>query len=387
MSIRNRNTGPGHQKLPKIAAGAVAAAIAGCLIPVAAIYAEDSDGMNVADESGQTAQSVISIIASGNFPDNTDAHWFLSETGVLSITGNGPIAYDYALKQHANEITSIFIGKEITSIATDTFSLLPELKDVSFEENSKLEELGICAFYSCQSLETVYLPPSIKEIKAGAFSTCYLLKEIDFGGQNSKLANLGASAFNNCESLSSITLPNQLKTIGNYTFIGCTSLQNVTIPASVESIAQGAFEDCTSLKQVTIENKRGTEVQPGAFNNTPFADLQSAEGEKSESQIIATKANLNTRSIAIKSLKTLGKGKLRVTWKQVPAAKSYTINYKKRGSKHFKKLVIKGSAKRRAVIKGLKKGCKYRVRISANKKKNGKGTICTSAMKTSKRIK
>jgi hypothetical protein len=44
------------------------------------------------------------------------------------------------------------------------------------------EEIGASAFINCSSLESIYIPASVKVIKANAFSGCRSLKEIHYGG-------------------------------------------------------------------------------------------------------------------------------------------------------------------------------------------------------------
>lgn len=325
------------------------------------------------------AQPTIPITAQGSFDSNEDAYWALNEEGLLSITGSGPIGFEDAFAQNDKAITSVFIGKGITEIETDTFCFLSSLKNVSFEENSSFSCLGMNAFGNCQSLESITLPASTKTIMSGAFSGCYALMAVDFGGEDSQLEVIGASAFNNCELLSSITLPPRLVTIESYAFIGCDSLTSITIPASVKTIEPWAFEDCTSLTNVTVENKTGTVIKPGAFANTSYRDLESAAE--------TSKPAKKKQKISIKRLKVMGKGKLRVRWSLVDDAKSYTIKYKKKKAKTYKKLLVKNSITKKTTLKKLVKGRKYQVIVTANKKANGKKLICSSSKKTSKRIK
>ena len=357
----------------RVTAGLLAMTIACVLIPAAAIASEDGHLKPGADAN---IQPTVPIKAQGSFLSNNDAYWTLNEEGLLSIAGKGPISLESAFAENAKSITSIFIGRDITAIGTDTFSFLAGLKTVDFEENSTLSCLGMNAFGNCQNLESITLPASVKTIESGVFSGCYALTSIDFGGEESQLESMGASAFNNCELLSSITLPPRLNTIESYAFIGCISLSSITIPASVKVVETSAFEDCTKLQTVAVEDKANTVIKPGAFANTTH-------------QYLETKATpvKKQKSISIKKLKVLGKGKLRVCWTPVKGAKSYTVKFKKKGARKYKTVLIKSPGKKKATLKKLNKKTKYKVLISASKKKNGKKVICTSKVKTSKKIK
>ena len=85
-----------------------------------------------------------------------------------------------------------------------------------------------CAFFCCESLQSITIPNSVKSI--------------------------GNRAFYECKSLQSITIPNSVKSIGDGAFRECDSLQSITIPNSVTSIGEGAFSTCVSLQSVTIPN-------------------------------------------------------------------------------------------------------------------------------------
>lgn len=364
-------------KAQRVTAGLLAMTIACGLIPAAAIAAEDEHLKPGADANVQPA---IPIKAQGSFSSNNDAYWTLNEEGLLSVTGSGSINYEKAFLKNAQSITSIFIGRDITAIGTDTFSFLAGLKNVDFEENSTLSCLGMNSFSNCQYLESITLPASVKTIESGTFSGCYALASIDFGGENSQLESIGSSAFNNCEQLSSITLPPRLSSIASYAFIGCISLSNITIPASVKVVETSAFEDCTALQTVTVEDKTNTVIRPGAFANTSHQDL--------EAKVTPGKTpNKKQKSISIKKLKVLGKKKLSVYWTPVKGAKSYTVKFKKKGTKRYKTTLVKDSGKKKATLRNLKKNVRYEVLVTASKKKNGKKIICTSKAKTSKKIK
>ena len=70
----------------------------------------------------------------------------------------------------SDEIKTITIGKNITSIGRNAFSDLYSLTQVAFEEGSKLERIGDYAFsYSLQRMTELTLPSALKTIGEGAF--------------------------------------------------------------------------------------------------------------------------------------------------------------------------------------------------------------------------
>ena len=107
------------------------------------------------------------------------------------------------------------------------------MKHISLPES--IEEIPQGCF--CDSgLEEVVIPQNVKKIigigdYVGAFQDCENLRNVAFE-QDSELTEIGNNTFYKCKSLRSICLPDKLKEIGEWTF-SFTSLTEVQIPASV----------------------------------------------------------------------------------------------------------------------------------------------------------
>ena len=82
------------------------------------------------------------------------------------------------------------------------------------------------AFYECNSLTSVVIPNTVK--------------------------NIGEKAFCSCTRLTSIILPDSLKTIGKDAFWGC-ALTSINLPKAVTSIGEGAFVCGGTLTAITVE--------------------------------------------------------------------------------------------------------------------------------------
>jgi hypothetical protein len=164
----------------------------------------------------------------------------------------------------------------VTTVADDAFSNQMNITSVSFLENSLLETIGIGAFNSCKSLESIIIPSSVTSIGDGAFNSCSELKSVIFDS-GSLLETIGYSAFRDCTSLESIIIPasvtsisgiafqnssnlasimfesdSLLETIGMDAFRNCTSLESITIPASVTSVGNYAFRGWTVNQRINI---------------------------------------------------------------------------------------------------------------------------------------
>lgn len=303
----------------------------------------------------------VTASAQGTFTANENARWALGTNGGLAISGSGAIEADEAVYDIAEQVKTIYIGKDISSIGTETFSFFNNLEAVEFEEGSCLESIGDYAFANCECLTTISLPTSTRLIGTSAFQDCSSLSLLSLGGEEATLESIGASAFSNCTSLCEVSLPQTLKEIERNAFDGCESLTAITIPASVERVAEGAFENCGKLKDVTVQDPSKTSIDDRAFS-----------GHTAK----------KPPSISVKKIK-VGKRCASVTWNKVKSAGSYKVFYKKKGGSKYKAKAVR-AGKTRIKLKKLARGKRYRVYVIA--KADG-ATLCKSAVKTSKRIK
>ena len=139
--------------------------------------------------------------ASGTCGENVT--WTFEEaTGILTISGSGPMDEGTSWSQWRSYILKVVIEDGVTSI-------------------------GYYAFEDCSNLAFITIPNSVTYIKSRAF----------FG----------------CSSLTSITIPNSVTSIDYIAFYGCSSLSFITIPNSVTNIGMGAFWGCTGLKTIKVE--------------------------------------------------------------------------------------------------------------------------------------
>lgn len=107
-----------------------------------------------------------------------------------------------------------------------------------FAPGSRLEKIGPKSFCNTE-IEKIIIPKNVTEIKDSAFHECGNLKEVVFE-DGSRLETIGEIAFGQCKKLTKINLPDGLKKIG----IGCfnsSSLEELILPDSVKEIGRSAF--------------------------------------------------------------------------------------------------------------------------------------------------
>ena len=199
---------------------------------------------------------------------------------------------------NASNVSSIKIGKSITSIGDYAFSRCESLTEVTIPGNvlnignyafeacynlceltieEGVKSIGNYAFEYCNELTEIVIPNSIENIGHATFYECDSLRynsegDLNYLGNNTNkylfLINvpigirtatinenckiISSSAFYDCSLLTSVTIPEGVTSIGDYAFSGCSSLESITLPDSVKNIGTTAFRDCRSLTSIVI---------------------------------------------------------------------------------------------------------------------------------------
>ena len=179
-----------------------------------------------------------------------DLRWYLTNDGVLTISGKGEM-YDYSDDNrelwYEYVIERIIIGDGVTTIGENAFRDCSNLTSVTIPNS--ITEIGGRAFEGCFALTSVTIPNSVTTIGENAFRDCSNLTSVTIPNS---VTEIGFRAFSSCSSLTSVTIPNSITEIGDYTFSDCRELTSVTIPNSVTKIDGRAFANCSSLKNFTF---------------------------------------------------------------------------------------------------------------------------------------
>lgn len=135
--------------------------------------------------------------------------WTLTEDGVLTITGEGPMP-DYRdggtsetppWYPHVNRISSLTIGEGVTRIGDYAFMLCSFVTKVVIPES--VTSMGDWAFSECTGLQEAYIGDGVTEIAAKAFAECTALKTVVIG---KSIQRIGDQAFNTRSSWDQMTL-------------------------------------------------------------------------------------------------------------------------------------------------------------------------------------
>lgn len=201
--------------------------------------------------------------------DSENTH-FSSVDGVLcNKEGNILISFpcgitgEYALPDGFTEIAPAAFNESLIQSVT-----LPE----------GIIKIGDAAFSNSYSLESIWLPNSLKSIEFDTFYWCEKLKEIHFPDQ---LESIGARAFVRCGSLTSIKLPESVKVIEDRVFANCENLESIVLSSSLESFGVDVFISDKKLSAITVpaENAHFTDVDGVLFNKKRTFLIKCPEGK------------------------------------------------------------------------------------------------------------
>ena len=184
----------------------------------------------------------------------------------------GPYAF------YGNILSEFDFNDNLTSIGDYAFysdyANHSQLSEVVFTGNSKLESIGVSAFYFTRALRKVVLPPSLTDLGESAFFNCNGATTLEFlsGSKLSKIENntfaqwaftevvipdsvteIGEYAFG-YSSLQKVILSENLISIGAEAFLSCEELEEITMPSSLKTIGADAFSGCTALKKVVLND-------------------------------------------------------------------------------------------------------------------------------------
>ena len=196
-------------------------------------------------------------------------------------------------------IESVIIPENVTAIWQGAFEYCSNLKSVTFESGSRLNEMRWNTFYGCTSLEEIDLPDTIINsgdnnfrdctslrrchyptnqhitvIPSGEFRNCLSLQELPL---TPYIKTIGPDAFHNCSSLTGHLDLSNITTMDNYrSFRGCTGIESVDVSGLVGTLGAESFAICSSLKTV-IFSKSITSIGGSAFSNTAIESLDFSE--------------------------------------------------------------------------------------------------------------
>ena len=194
---------------------------------------------------------------------------FIVENGVLTeyngFGGDIVIPGDKGITSIGNyvfynnqSITSVIISEGIGNIGESAFGLCSNLTHISLPDTLwKIQPLA----FAGSGLTTVTIPPKCS-IYMYAFRACNNLNEVVF---KEGVSELDADIFEGCNSLKTIILPTTIKNI-DLPFKGCDNLSEIILSDGTSKVLSGIFSKCSAIKRVYIPDS-AAEIESGAFTD------------------------------------------------------------------------------------------------------------------------
>ena len=172
-----------------------------------------------------------------------------------------------------HRLRKVYISNSLEHIPNYCFRRDKKLHTVLFTPKSMLTSIDTEAFCECSSLNSILLPPMVKEIGDRAFYRCKSMKLVRFP---EGLKRIGENAFYFC-GIESLVLPQSLEELGDSAFFKCTSLLHVELPTGIRKLGKWVFHGCSRLKTLTIRHDP-EEIGPWICNRA--TTIRCYEGSK-----------------------------------------------------------------------------------------------------------
>ena len=147
-----------------------------------------------------------------------------------------------------DSLDTVIMGDEITDLGNSTFAFCSSLPEITIPKT--IVTIGDDAFFYCRSLTNVFISDRTEPLALGSdlFANCPL-DSVYIGGKITydTTSDGGYSPFYRNTSLRSVVITDREEQVYDNEFYGCTNLQNVTIGNGVSRIGDYAFSGCSSL--------------------------------------------------------------------------------------------------------------------------------------------
>ena len=230
---------------------------------------KSSDGLSFSLNSDEKSYTVVGI---GSFKGTS---LIVDTYNNLPVTSIAARAFQYC-----DKLTSVIIGKNVTSIDYEAFKGCSSLENISIPfVGASSTNPGINAHFgyifgtshSSNSGSAGYHYSYI-----GNYGMSYVtynipttLKTVIITGGSS----IDAKVFHGCTTLTSVIISSNITLIGDNAFRGCAKIKSITLPIGVESIGENAFRECESLQNVSIPDSI-TSIGLNAFYGCPIKNAQ-----------------------------------------------------------------------------------------------------------------
>ena len=295
------------------------------------------------------------------------------------VTSIGAWAFEEYIQGPGFNIKSVVIPDTVTSIGSEAFGNCENLKKVTLP--SSVTSIGTYAFSGTPWLEAlkknntfvvvnnillastvtegeITIPDGIVTIAGGAFE-CTNITNVHFPDSVTVIENL---AFNECYKLTHIVLPKKLTYLGDICFGNCENLVTMVIPKTIKHIGDGLFMQAFSFKKVYYTGSK-SDWEKIEMTSAEFYDKRVSYNYDYSQPILDI----------IAPRFGYGPDAVRIHWIPAPDADGYKVYLYNSTTKKWEiKATVRDGKATYAEVYKLKAGTKYKYRVRAYAKRNGK---------------
>ena len=203
---------------------------------------------------GRCLQLKSVIIPSSTTTISSNAFSFCSELTSVTVGNSEPISISN-FTNRTNATLYVPAGSKAAYAAAsiwNEFKEIIEVENITFAD-SKVKEICVVNWDTNGDGELSYAEAAVSSI-GKTFKDNKAITSFDELQYFTGVKTIKANAFYGCNSLVSVTLPNTVKEIQQNAFFA-TSLESIKIPASVNTIEAAAFNSCNNIKSIVVEER------------------------------------------------------------------------------------------------------------------------------------
>lgn len=172
--------------------------------------------------------------------------------------------------------------------------------------NMPVTGVSFYLFNAYSTVETLYIPETVKNLETAGLNYCSKLKKIEVAENNTSFASVDGVLFDKSVSNlliyptgkeeTSFAIPNTIKQLGESVFERNTNLTDVLIPASVKSIGKAPFNDNSKITIYADEGTYGYEfAKQNGIACKPTSEFEGGETQEpvNKDQLIALVDEMN----------------------------------------------------------------------------------------------
>lgn len=170
------------------------------------------------------------------------------------VPGNTVVCSTLVIPEYANDGKNDY---RVVEIGEMSFLDADSIRTVRLPESIR----NICyrAFFGSDNLESINIPRNVLNILKECLEECPKLKQIDvdveninFGSFDGILYNKKTASVKRCPPAytGTVTIPEGIKGIDSHAFYRSRKVYKLYLPASLKTISESAFEDCELIKDI-----------------------------------------------------------------------------------------------------------------------------------------